>query len=118
MTYGVSTNSTGATYLNMIQDGFGLGMPRLYSYVSSHACTDVGGVSGFFKGAGATGKSSNNVGLTVGDLVIVQASTNPTGGIVGRAYIASITASTIDQATTSASSAYHFGFDCTCSLSS
>ncbi len=99
----------------------------IWSYCSSHASSDCGAVTGFFTGCGAQptsnmgaaspnlARSSNNVGLRAGDLVVVvQSSAGNSPGLVSWHAVKN---STFNQGSTSASSAFAAGsgFDCTIS---
>lgn len=112
MAYNVSTGVPGI--LTLVQDGFSSNLPRIYSYQSSHASTDIV-ATGFFSACGDGGRSANNVGLRPGDVVINRASTNPTGGIAGRVTMHSVIATTVNVTSTLLSSAFlsSFGFDAT-----
>jgi hypothetical protein len=97
----------------------------VYSYCSSHGSTAVGGVTGFFAGCGAQpssgptpgilARSTNNVGMRFGDLVVnIESSA---GAAPGRVTWHAVKGSTFNQASSAASSAFHpsAGFDATVS---
>lgn len=103
--------------LTLIQDGFASGMPRVFYYPSTHASSQIT-ATGFFAAAGDGGRSANNVGLRLGDVVMCRASTSSTrpGAVVW----GSVIGSTANVASTSASSAFlsSMGYDCTLAISS
>jgi len=90
---------------------------NIYSFCSSHSAADIGGVAGFFAGCGAQpssnagqgvlAHSTNNVGMRKGDLLInIESSA---GVQPGRTTLHSVTGSTFNQGSTSASSAFAAG---------
>lgn len=93
----------------------------IYGYCSSHAATDITG-TGFFSACGANilrggnlAKSANNVGMRPGDLLV---NIESSGGVTpGRVTWHAVSASTFNQASTSASTAFvaTAGFDITVS---
>lgn len=96
--------------LSQITDGGLNGSGQaLWSYRTTEACT-AALATGYFVGCGRRGRSGN-FGLAVGDLVIVSESTaapNP-----GRTLVGCVFASTVDQASTLASSGYNYAFNVT-----
>jgi hypothetical protein len=85
----------------------------VWLYSSTHAAT-AATVNGFFASAGAGSRSTanngaGNVGMRIGDIVIVAESTG--GATPGRATLHTVTASTADQASTSASTGYRAGYN-------
>ena len=64
----------------MISDGFGGSVPRMFVYASTHGATDISYYAGttsyssagvgFFKGCGEGGRSNNDVGMRMGDILI------------------------------------------------
>jgi hypothetical protein len=109
---------------NLVQGGLydGLGGAaadggNIFSYCSSHSAADIGGVAGFFTGCGANpssnpgqgslARSTNNVGMRKGDVLInIESSA---GVQPGRTTLHSVIGSTFNQASTSASSAFAAG---------
>lgn len=93
------------------------GAPRIFAYSSTHASTDVT-ATGFFTGCGAGGRSANNIGLRLGDIIISRASTD--ASIPGRTSFHSVIGSTANMTSTSGSSWWSSsaGFDVTVSQSS
>ena len=101
---------------------------NIYSYCSSHSCTQAGGITGFFSGCGAQptsgaaagilARSTNNVGMRFGDLLVNVESSG--GASPGRVTWHCVTGSTFNQASTAGSSAQKSGagFDVTVSLMS
>jgi hypothetical protein len=90
---------------------------NIFSYCSSHASADIGGVAGFFTGCGAQPSSSpgqgvlahstNNVGMRVGDLLVnIESSA---GASPGRVTWHAAKGSTFNQGSTSLSSAFAAG---------
>lgn len=93
---------------------------RTYSYCSSHAATDIT-ATGFFsacgspRGYGILVKSTNNVGMNFGDLLVnIESSA---GASPGRVTWHCVVGSSFNQASTSASTAWvsSAGFDVTVS---
>lgn len=105
--------------LALLIDGFGSpvaagSVPRVFCYSSTHNSTDIL-ATGFFAACGDAGRSANNVGLRLGDIVINRASTTAT--IPGRVSMHSVTATTANVTSTLASSAFAatMGYDCSVS---
>jgi hypothetical protein len=90
----------------------------VWLYQSTHQSSDVT-ATGFFAGAGVGSRSHSaaNVGMRVGDMVMV-AETTGTAGTPGRATLHMVTASTADQASTSASTGHWAAYDVTISSTS
>lgn len=101
---------------------------QIYSYCSSHSCTQAGGITGFFAGCGAQptsgptagilAKSSNSVGMRFGDLLVNVESSG--GASPGRVTWHCVTGSTFNQSSTAGSTTQRSGagFDVTISLMS
>src|SRR5258706_11139272 len=89
--------------LTLVQDGFASGLPRVFSYQSTHNSTDIL-ATGFFAACGDGGRSANNVGLRLADIIINRASTNAVRP--GQVSMHSVTATTANVASTLASSAF------------
>ena len=98
----------------IVEGGFTQGKGGVYVYKSSHASSDYT-TTGFFAGAGfgSRNHSAGNVGMRVGDLVLcAQTTDGPTPGYVT---VHTVIASTIDQASTTASTGFNAAYNITLS---
>jgi hypothetical protein len=91
--------------------------PRIFVFGSTNVSTGITG-TGFLAGHGEGGRTSRNIGLRRGDIVLHVSSTD--AGVPGKVTLHSVIGSTANVASTSASSAFtsSFGYDCTLSGSS
>jgi hypothetical protein len=89
---------------------FGLiGMQWVYR--SSHNSSDYAGVAGFFAGCGVNGRSSNCVGMKVGDPITCIATSAAL--VPGETWDGWITASTANVTSTLGATGWGAGYDCT-----
>lgn len=98
------------TPLTMLVDGFASNMPRVFSYQSTHASTDIT-ATGFFTGVGENSRGSSPVGLRIGDIVMNRASTDAV--IPGRVTMHSVISATANVLSTSASSGWNAAYNVT-----
>jgi hypothetical protein len=90
---------------------FGLTGCMQWVYRSCHNSSDVFGVTGFFAGCGLGGRSSNVVGMQLGDPVTVIATSAAL--VPGEAVLGWITASTANVTSTLSATGWNAGYDCT-----
>lgn len=96
--------------LALLMDGFASNMPRVFSYQSTHASTDVT-VTGFFTGVGENSRGLSALGLRLGDVIMNRASTD--AAIPGRVTMHSVISATANVLSTSASSGYAAAYNVT-----
>ena len=101
----------------LLDNSLASGMPRVFSYRSTHNSTDLL-ATGFFAACGDGGRSANNVGLRLADVILSRASTDAVRP--GQVSMHSVTASTPNITSTLSASAFSatMGYDCTVSQSS
>ena len=102
------------TGLSAIIDGELTGGAAVWKYLGSDTVSTVKG-AGFFAGVGQDSRGSNARGMKIGDIVICTEST--AGSVPGRTYMGAVSASTANQASTSASTGWNAAYDCTVYLS-
>lgn len=109
-----------STGLSMrVNRGLNGGGPAIWTYTTSDPSTAVKATGYFAKmGAGSRGPVPTSTvvgpqGMKVGDILISQESTN--GGTPGRTTLHTVTGSTADQSSTSASTGYAAAYDVTVS---
>lgn len=89
--------------------GLGIGSGSMFLYSSTQKSSDVT-VTGFFASAGAASRNPAG-GMKPGDIVLVQESTN-SPGTPGRVTLHSVVSCTANQASTSSSTGWGAGYNC------
>jgi hypothetical protein len=108
----ISNTTFSSSIPTMIIDGFGSGMPRVFSARSTALTSDVSS-TGFWLGCGDGSKGANSVGMRQNDMLIHSQTTDT--ATPGRVSMHLVVASTANVASTSLSSGFSASYNVTVS---